>query len=888
MKKILLILLIFFSVFITSCGNIGGNNQNSHKHSFCNVCGKCTDPNCDGNNKCEGHIKPQPPVHTHTLCNVCGKCTDINCDGNDKCTGHSEPEPPVHTHTFCDVCGKCTDINCDGNDKCEGHNKPQPPVHTHTLCEVCGKCIASDCDGNDICTGHNTPPSIPEGEINILNKGTSFETIYFEWEPLEGINKYHVYCNDIKVDQELVRFYQDYYRCDILGLTNKNYTVKVVPVYNNQELSNAATVFYSTPEQHVREGFAFVNGTSSGAYNDDGTLKSDARVIYVTDRNKDTITLRMKTGSSSYEDKVGIQNILLGFTKGYETKPLCIRFIGNITDPAVLEKGDLLVDFSKKFKAGLTIEGVGNDATFNGFGIRLKNCSNVEIRNIGFMNTDSDEGDNVSLQQDNDHIWVHNCDLFYGKAGGDADQAKGDGALDVKKSTYITISYNHYFDSGKCNLQGMTSESTENYITYHHNWYDHSDSRHPRIRTCTVHIYNNYYDGNSKYGVGSTMGSSVFVENNYFRNCKNPILTSLQGTDIKDGQGTFSGENGGVVKAFGNIFIGGNTPITYSINNSSFDFYDAATRNEIVPTSVKALVGGTTYNNFDTSNMMYEYNVQDAETAKENVMKYAGRVQGGDFKWNFTDADDSSYAVNTNLQKALTNYSSKLILDDYDFVNEFITKINSLPTNLTLSHQQAIIGLYNEYLELNESTQKLITNSNKLINAYETILNLEVEDLINKIDSLDINDKTTAKSLNEVYLSLTKDQQAKVTNYSKLENALGEDIVIPTGTIVHNFHEQGKESSFFTINGNLSTSKGTITYNGLTLTQCLKMESSTNITFNLTKDSTITLVFNPSASIKIDGTKYTSTTNIIVVELSSGTHTITKADSTNLYYIVIE
>ena len=31
---------------------------------------------------------------------------------------------------------------------------------------------------------------------------------------------------------------------------------------------------------HERTGFAFVNGTSSGAYNDDGTLKSDARVIY--------------------------------------------------------------------------------------------------------------------------------------------------------------------------------------------------------------------------------------------------------------------------------------------------------------------------------------------------------------------------------------------------------------------------------------------------------------------------------------------------------------------------------------------------------------------------------------------------------------------------------
>ena len=49
-------------------------------------------------------------------------------------------------------------------------------------------------------------------------------------------------------------------------------------------------------------------------------------------------------------------------------------------------------------------------------------------------------------------------------------------------------------------LCGMKSESGPNYITYHHNWFDHSDSRHARVRTMSVHMYNNYYDGNAKYG----------------------------------------------------------------------------------------------------------------------------------------------------------------------------------------------------------------------------------------------------------------------------------------------------------------------------------------------------------------------------------------------------
>jgi hypothetical protein len=85
------------------------------------------------------------------------------------------------------------------------------------------------------------------------------------------------------------------------------------------------------------------------------------------------------------------------------------------------------------------------------------------------MNCNSKEGDDCGLQQSNDHVWVHNCDFFYGDAGSDADQIKGDGALDTKKSTYVTHSYNHFWDNGKCNLQGMKEETAQNYITYHHN-----------------------------------------------------------------------------------------------------------------------------------------------------------------------------------------------------------------------------------------------------------------------------------------------------------------------------------------------------------------------------------------------------------------------------------
>ena len=150
-----------------------------------------------------------------------------------------------------------------------------------------------------------------------------------------------------------------------------------------------------------------------------------------------------------------MQNIITAYKKNKEKRPLCLRFIGNITDPADMPKGDLMIDTAK---AGITVEGIGTDTVFNGFGLVMKNCSNVEVRNIGFMNCNSSEGDDCGLQQGNDHIWVHNCDFFYGDAGSDADQVKGDGALDTKTSTYVTHSYNHFWDNGKCNLQGMKSE----------------------------------------------------------------------------------------------------------------------------------------------------------------------------------------------------------------------------------------------------------------------------------------------------------------------------------------------------------------------------------------------------------------------------------------------
>ena len=524
-------------------------------------------------------------------------------------------------------------------------------------------------------------------QVSLQNASGALESAYAEWAS-DGSDSYNVYYSgaglkDVKVDAPLVRKYGSKFRVDVVGLKAGSYTLKVSSVKGGKEGASATSKSLEV-KAHDRSGFAFSNGHVPGAYNTDGTLKKDAVVLYISESSKNTVKLDVvKDSKGGVEPCTGLQNILNIYKKGYDTRPLAIRILGNVTTPEANDKGDIVVDMGKKEGPSLTIEGIGNDATANGWGIRIKGAQDVEIRNLGVMNVSSDEGDNISLQQDNKYIWVHNCDFFYGLAGSDKDQAKGDGALDCKKSTYVTFSYNHFWDNGKSNLLGLSEGTTEGlYITYHHNWYDHSDSRHPRIRFYSAHVYNNYYDGNAKYGAGSTLGSSVFMEANYFRNCKYPMMTSMQGTDVYAGgtkrdpknYGTFSDEDGGTIKAYNNHMEGSYTFIPYGAGKymlkgketavgdidtkADFDAYVVESRDAKVPATVKSYAGANTYNNFDTDkSVMYSYTADDPATAKANVVAYAGRVQGGDFKWTFDNAvDDTSASVNKKLQDALKAY----------------------------------------------------------------------------------------------------------------------------------------------------------------------------------------------------------------------------------------
>lgn len=514
------------------------------------------------------------------------------------------------------------------------------------------------------------------------------ESAYAEWAVDKEADGYTAYIKKAsqsdsayaRIDNELIRKYKNYYRVDAVGLAAGDYVIKVVPVKNGKEVTAKAEVTdVLSVSSYDRSGFAFSSEsrykTGSGAYNEDGTLKSDAIVLYVTNDNAKTITagIMEAKGEKQY---TGLQTIIDAYTKsaskGVETRALDVRVIGCLTDAGMdkfssSSEGVQIKGASAYSNLNMTLEGIGEDASISGFGFLLRNAGNVEMRNLSILNF-MDDG--ISLDTANCNVWIHNVDLYYGKVGGDADQAKGDGSIDIKgDSQYITVSYVHFYDSGKCSLCGMKSESGPNYITYHHNWFDHSDSRHARVRTMSVHMYNNYYDGNAKYGVGSTMGSSIYIENNYFRNCKYPMLSSNQGTDAL-GEGTFSGENGGIIKAYGNEIVGA-TGIIYAnaasvtgeaANSTTFDAYLASSASEKVPSSYKTAAGCTSYDNFDTTKDL-GVKAGSLIAAKDvpalvTSSKGAGSLGGGVIDWKFSDEDDTVYAVDKDLKAAVTNYKN--------------------------------------------------------------------------------------------------------------------------------------------------------------------------------------------------------------------------------------
>jgi pectate lyase len=194
-----------------------------------------------------------------------------------------------------------------------------------------------------------------------------------------------------------------------------------------------------------------------------------------------------------------------------------------------------------------TLLGVGRDARIVHGMLLLEKVDNVIVRNIAFEDAydhfpawdpkDNAGGewnsqyDNVSLRGAS-NVWIDHCTFGDGDRPDHAARtALGrpmqhhDGLLDIThQSNHVTVSWNHFRDHDKTSLVGSSDSAKADdgklKITFHHNLWERTKERAPRVRYGEVHVYNNLYVASTTppaahgYSIGVGLASRVFSEHN--------------------------------------------------------------------------------------------------------------------------------------------------------------------------------------------------------------------------------------------------------------------------------------------------------------------------------------------------------------------------------------
>jgi len=195
------------------------------------------------------------------------------------------------------------------------------------------------------------------------------------------------------------------------------------------------------------------------------------------------------------------------------------RYAGANTPYTIMVSGRITIDDMVTVVADKSIIGVGSTAEITGGGLQMGSTTrpgnNVIVRNIRFSDA---EDDSISVTNNAHHVWIDHNEFLPG----------ADGSLDIKrKSTYVTVSWNHFLGTDKSMLLGHSDSYTADIgylkVSYHHNFFDGANQRHPRARFGDpVHVYNNYYRNIGLYGIASTQNAGVLAEGNYFENVPFP------------------------------------------------------------------------------------------------------------------------------------------------------------------------------------------------------------------------------------------------------------------------------------------------------------------------------------------------------------------------------
>ncbi len=468
------------------------------------------------------------------------------------------------------------------------------------------------------------------------------------------------------IDAELIRDVSGSVRADILGLKAGVYDVKV----NDKEITGGVHV-----AKYDRSGYAHFNYTQGvGAYNDDGTLKNNALVIYVTDENKDTVmeavcaanndvkmfqipgsdwgnknakgigwwlnnnqytssnagSKKNKVPSNTYDETNGGK---LGFKS--VSRPIVIRFIGTVTTPegctayndtkeggGVGDNGHMA---RLKNLKNVTLEGVGDDAEIRGWGFHFVAGTDAkdgegksfEVRNLTFNEYPEDaigmEGQATStkITAPVERCWIHNNTFLPGRCDSPAESDKKEG-------------------DGSCDFKrGYYFTCSYNYFEYCHktNLIGSSDSSLQ---------YNMTYHHNIWYQCGSriplTRQANVHFYNNYvfgdpaekntpYEHIAKPSLSyvhSLRASCYLFSENNYYEGSKAILRGAsegGDGKFYGNT--YYACSDQKVSVTEVATREQSVSSKSKDPTTGISYENFDTNPEVFYYDKTNKKTKVE-------------------------------------------------------------------------------------------------------------------------------------------------------------------------------------------------------------------------------------------------------------------------------
>lgn len=460
------------------------------------------------------------------------------------------------------------------------------------------------------------------------------------------------------LDKELMLDGGDSYNCYILGLKKGIYDVKIEQ--GEGENISRTTINGIDVEKQDRSGYAHFNATEGvGAYNNDGTVKEGAKIIYLTNENKNTVTLDIN--GTTYTGLVDI----LKASEQLEN-PLIIRVLDRITTNQWLdteaesrlpesadaidghfdnmfstEYGENLANLpvivyasslGKRFEyvttpsgisllqtaeetetdnscflnlieinnaSNITIEGVGSDAGFYQFGIAFHYSDSIEVRNLTIEGY-PDDGLGFFGYGDftlHGRYWVHHN--TFNRGYGVWNDSSGDGTVDFADVNHTTVAYNKFYQTDHTMLlSGWEYDSCLNF-TFHHNYYLEVEQRLPLSRNSNIHNYNNFYEDCAR-GLSPRTSTYVFGEENHFLRCAQPYYVSASG-----------GESWGAIKSFNEIYE----------DCGKIDKATVVTDREQYVENTCTHEGKTDYTRFDIDPELFYYDAENKRTDVEIMLK---------------------------------------------------------------------------------------------------------------------------------------------------------------------------------------------------------------------------------------------------------------------------